>query len=95
MKWLSPRMVLLSSLLKRHPPRHFEQVGHNATTLEAGKRRGTGFLRPALFGAGAVFEERREVLFHLAWIDEAGGMGLRVLAGGEVNFRQGSRLGCV
>lgn len=72
---------------------HSEQLF--GVQLETGKPGGIGFARPALRGAGAVFEEGREVIFHFSWIKKAGGMRHRAISGREFNLRQGSRLGCV
>lgn len=70
-------------------------LSDSLTMLDTRKWCGRSFSRPTLFRTRAVLEERREVFFNVARIEEAQRMWLRAVASGEINFRQGLRLGCV
>lgn len=63
--------------------------------LDTGKWSGSGFLRPTFFRAWTILQKWREVLLHLARIEESGGVRFRAFANWEVNLRQRARLGCV
>ena len=50
---------------------------------EAGEGAGGGFVFPALFGSGDIFEERAEVIVYDSWVEEAGRSCLWAFAGGD------------